>query len=262
MRRPRAVSYSDGQPRGRPFGSRDPTWQTALGLFSQPSRQAGSTAKIKSGNTYGLGAYPSYFGRTLRDWCSIIGQESRLRSVLPGYTTFAAAGATDQGSYPTNALLSGAVACYSGWSTGIGHSTQQLKGHGMEIVPTILGITFAALVLFAYFGTAAWAVSDAQKRGHDLGVVVLLFWALGPLSAVVWLFMRPRRSLADHSPDEYDNAEDAMAAASKLDALGNWDAAAAIYEDVAERWPDHAAYIQECLNTIQEKRTLAHGDGA
>jgi len=72
----------------------------------------------------------------------------------------------------------------------------------MEILPTILGLACAAVFLFAYFGPAAWAVGDAQRRGQAGGIIVVLFWLFGPLSALILLIVRPRTKVVDSAPDE------------------------------------------------------------
>ena len=63
----------------------------------------------------------------------------------------------------------------------------------MEVLPTILGLLFAGVFLFIYFAPAAWAVGDAQRRGQAGGIVVLLFLLFGPLTAIIWLCVRPHK---------------------------------------------------------------------
>ena len=55
----------------------------------------------------------------------------------------------------------------------------------------------------------------------------LLVWLCGPVAAIIWLYVRPRTMLVDRPVDDYANADDAIAAASKLDMLGDWDEAVA-----------------------------------
>src|SRR5262245_49133974 len=121
----------------------------------------------------------------------------------------------------------------------------------MDLTLTILGYVLA-VVLFAafiaaWFGPAAWAIGDAQKRGQSGGVVVLLFWLFGPFSALVWLLTRPRSTLVERPREAYTNADDAIAAAAHLDTLGDWDAAMALYQDAGNRWPEHGAYLARCI---------------
>ncbi len=58
---------------------------------------------------------------------------------------------------------------------------------------------------------------------------------------------------ADPEPQPSDNADEAMAAASRLDQMGEWDAAIAAYQEVADRWPEHATYIANCIADVQRK---------
>jgi tetratricopeptide (TPR) repeat protein len=84
----------------------------------------------------------------------------------------------------------------------------------------------------------------------------LLFWLFGPFSALIWLLVRPRTKVVDRVPDDYSNPDDALAAAARLDQLGEWDAAITLYENAAKRWPDHHDYIANCLQQIKEKQAL------
>ena len=124
----------------------------------------------------------------------------------------------------------------------------------MEIVSTIAALLLVVAFIGVYVGSAAWAVNDAQKRGQNGGLIVLFIWMFGPLAAIVWRFARPRTKLADKLPDEYENAEDELAAASRLDMQGDWDTALTLYQDVSLRWPDHKFYAQECIRRIEAKK--------
>jgi hypothetical protein len=48
-----------------------------------------------------------------------------------------------------------------------------------------------------------------------------------------------------------------LAAASRLDSLGEWDAAIKLYEDAAVRWPEHKSYAAACIQRIAEKKSFA-----
>jgi hypothetical protein len=120
----------------------------------------------------------------------------------------------------------------------------------LALIPLGIGVAF----LVAFCGLAAWAVGDAQKRGRSGGMIILLFLLCGPLCPLIWLIVRPRTTLVDRPPQEYTNADDALAAASKLDMLGDWDEAIALYQSAASRWPEHALYVIECINSINRKR--------
>ena len=64
--------------------------------------------------------------------------------------------------------------------------------------------------------------------------------------------------MAGHpSIDDYHSAEDALATASKMEMRGDWKDAIALYHRIAERWPEHLAYITECINAINDKRQLS-----
>lgn len=76
-------------------------------------------------------------------------------------------------------------------------------------------------------------------------------WALVVLckSAVRAEFSTPTAG----SEISFDNADDAIAAASKLNANGSWDASIAAYRAAGERWPEHATYIENCIADVQRK---------
>ena len=59
------------------------------------------------------------------------------------------------------------------------------------------------------------------------------------------------------SYDDYDNPEDAIAAALRLDMRGEWTSSIILYRDAARRWPEHAAYINRCIDQIAQKQQLA-----
>jgi hypothetical protein len=59
--------------------------------------------------------------------------------------------------------------------------------------------------------------------------------------------------VTDTKPDSPDNADDAMDAASKLEKGGDWDDAITAYEAIADRWPEHARYVANCIADVQRK---------
>ncbi|QEF99069.1 hypothetical protein Mal15_31280 [Stieleria maiorica] len=126
-----------------------------------------------------------------------------------------------------------------------------------EVGQAVVGILFIVLFICAYFGPAAWAVGDAQKRGQSGGAIVLLFWLLGLLSAFIWLAIRPSEQLRRRTPDSFDDPDDALAAASRLATLGDWEQSIALYVSIRDRWPDHTDYVNACLDEINERRALA-----
>jgi hypothetical protein len=113
----------------------------------------------------------------------------------------------------------------------------------------------AVLVLIAVFGSsAAWLVNDSLERGYSGIMPFVLLRFFGPFGALIWLFVRPRTKLVERTIDDYANADDALDAASKLDLLGYWEEAIALYRHAAERWPEHGSYIQECIKALEGKR--------
>jgi len=127
----------------------------------------------------------------------------------------------------------------------------------MDFLRTIIGLVCVAVAAVLYVAPAAWAVGDAQKRGQSGGLIFLLFYLFGPLSAIIWLAVRPRAKVVDRSPDEYANPEDLIAAANRLDQLGEWDTAIRMYEAAAQRWPDQSDYVAACIKQIKHKQSLA-----
>jgi hypothetical protein len=120
-----------------------------------------------------------------------------------------------------------------------------------------LVILFFLGFAYVYVGPAAWVVRDAQQRGGIGPAVAVVVGCLGPLSALVWLLIRPKTRLIDRLPGEYADPDTALSDAARLDQLGEWDAAIAIYEQVIQNWPDHQAYATACLEQIRQKQALA-----
>ena len=123
-----------------------------------------------------------------------------------------------------------------------------------EVISHLIGPAVGLAFIVAYAGSAAWAVGDAQKRGYTGGGLFLLLWVCGPLSAMIWLFVRPRTKLIERAVQDYTNADDAIDAASRLEMLGDWDEAIVLYEYVAAQWPEHAGYVNECIKMIYGKK--------
>jgi hypothetical protein len=103
-------------------------------------------------------------------------------------------------------------------------------------------------------GTAAWAVSDAQKRGHRSGLLFLLIWFCGPFASLIWYLVRPSKTLLERAPDDFDKEDDALDAAARLEQLGDWDASATLYASIASRWPENRPYVEQCIKAIREKQ--------
>jgi len=135
----------------------------------------------------------------------------------------------------------------------------------------ILGFTGMFMVLPG-LGLAG-AVSILQRKRYGLCIAAacgMMVPLLGPcfgltlplgIWAIVLLRRRPIREsfvpTAEQSPSEFGNADDAIAAASKLDRNGHWDGAIALYRLAADRWPEHATYIENCIEDITKKQTAA-----
>lgn len=132
----------------------------------------------------------------------------------------------------------------------------------------IFGFTGMFMVLPA-LGLAG-AVSMLKRQRFGLCVAAacgMMVPILGPcfgltLPLGIWaIVLLRRRSIRESfvtietSQGQYDNADDAIAAASKLDQHGDWDAAIALYRVAADRWPEHAAYIDNCIKDIAKKQT-------
>ena len=115
------------------------------------------------------------------------------------------------------------------------------------------------LIVAGFIGwtwSIAWAVGDARERGQNGGWVLLLCILVGPLAAVFWLIIRPALKLRERSPESYHEPDTALTAASQLDMIGEWEAAAELFRMVIERWPEHAHYATASLDVIREKQSL------
>ena len=125
----------------------------------------------------------------------------------------------------------------------------------LQIVLQVIAFACAGIAIMAFFAPVAWTVSDAQRHGY-MGSVVPLILLFGPLAALIWLVSRPRLRLAERNPDDYSSPEDALDAAARLDQFGEWEAAIALYENVAKRWLDQKRYVAACLQQLKWKQAL------
>ncbi len=139
----------------------------------------------------------------------------------------------------------------------------------------IVGFTGMFMILPAIGLFGSIAMLKRERYGVALAAAsAMMVPILGPcfgltLPIGIWTIVLLRRDGVRHSfatttdpmPDEIDNADDAIAAASKLDAIGDWRASIAAYRVAAERWPEHAAYIDNCIADVQRKldATDQHG---
>jgi hypothetical protein len=121
----------------------------------------------------------------------------------------------------------------------------------------VLSLLLATVILGLWIASAVWAVRDAKKR-RAIGRIILVFVLTVPFAPLLWLLVRPHRvRIGEGEPNTYDNPDEAIAEAVKLDALGDWDQAIALYRDAAIRWPEHSEYIQNSIGRIEAKRALA-----
>ncbi len=121
----------------------------------------------------------------------------------------------------------------------------------MEAVAAILVLGLFAAV---FTGSIAWGVKEFQSRDAGAGWLILL-WLFGPVTLALWFVFRPTK-LIDRSATDFDNAEDQLAAAAKLESLGDWDASLRLLTDAAVRWPEHEEYIRNMTTEVERKLTL------
>jgi len=114
----------------------------------------------------------------------------------------------------------------------------------------------AAVTVAVFVASTAWAITDARRRGRTGGAIVLMIALFGPFAALMWLVMRPKDALVERQAADYDHPDDVLIAAGKLDALGEWDHAAALYEYAALHWPEHRPYVVNCLARLQRMKAL------
>jgi hypothetical protein len=72
-----------------------------------------------------------------------------------------------------------------------------------------------------------------------------------------WRRVRSLWQHCQHSIGGYANADDAIAAASRLEMCGDWNASIDLYRNAAERWPEHSEYAQRCIARVTDKQSLA-----
>ena len=68
-------------------------------------------------------------------------------------------------------------------------------------------------------------------------------------------FPSPPHSLEGGAYCDADDAENALAAAARLDHRGDWNDAISLYQSIEERWPEHANYVHNCIRDIERKRS-------
>ncbi len=84
----------------------------------------------------------------------------------------------------------------------------------------------------------------------------LLVKTLG-ISELNWPLILARFKRRQRSFEDFDDPEDTLAAAARLERRGDWSAAMGMYRDIAEKWPDQAAYAERCQAELAEKQSAA-----
>lgn len=127
----------------------------------------------------------------------------------------------------------------------------------MENVLRLMLVLLVIAALAAFAGGIAWLVSDARQRGRSGGLNAVLFFLLGPVVAVAAHSASRGRKLIDLQPGDYTQPDEALKAAAMLESLGEWDAAIALLQSIASRWPEHQGYVQRCIQAIEHKQSVA-----
>ena len=139
----------------------------------------------------------------------------------------------------------------------------------------IVGFTGVFMVLPAIGLYGSIAMLKRERYGMALAAAsAMMVPVLGPcfgftLPLGIWTIVLLRRDGVRHTftttpnpvPDDFDNADDALAAASKLDTIGDWHASIVAYRVAAEQWPGHAAYIDNCIADVQRKLDATEQNG-
>ena len=143
---------------------------------------------------------------------------------------------------------------------GVGRDAQAMTDWGVGMV---LGMVAPGIGL-------AGAISMLCRKHYWLcmaGAVCLMLPLCGPLLGLtlpigIWLLVLLQQSsvrdsfqIGRSSIDGADDAENALAAAARLDHRGDWDDAISLYQFIEERWPEHANYVHNCIRDIERKRS-------
>ena len=109
------------------------------------------------------------------------------------------------------------------------------------------------VVILAGYNAHPWYATAVYFS--PIAVALAVRYSLYPRSK--WVLFRLKWMVLHRSFDDYDNPDDAIAAARKLDWRGDWTASINLYRRIAERWPEQAEYMQQCIDGVAEKRSLA-----
>jgi len=139
----------------------------------------------------------------------------------------------------------------------------------------IIAFTGVFMILPAVGMFGSIAMLKRERYGMALAAAsAMMVPVLGPcfgltLPIGIWAIVLLRRdgvrgafsTTTSPAPDEIESADDAVAAASKLDTMGEWHASIAAYRVAAERWPEHATYIDNCIADVQRKLEASDQNG-
>jgi hypothetical protein len=126
-----------------------------------------------------------------------------------------------------------------------------------DTIAILVGLPVLLLCGGLYLWCVSWVIRDAQQRGYQSSFLLLVSWyCCGVLWIPIWFLIRPKEKVVDKPVGDYSNADDAIAAATQLDGLGEWDKALEVYQMVAARWPEHRTYIEKCMEAIRTKQSL------
>ncbi|MHB8956744.1 MAG: hypothetical protein ACYC4U_27600 [Pirellulaceae bacterium] len=125
----------------------------------------------------------------------------------------------------------------------------------------LFGVMVAVPLYFRLGRLIAMLAGYEAARWYPIAVYFSpIFAALAVRFSIIprprWSLFRSIWKRGQHSFDGYANADDAIAAASRLEMSGDWTASIGLYRRAAERWPEHTAYAQHCIDRITEKQSL------
>ena len=117
----------------------------------------------------------------------------------------------------------------------------------------------ASLFIFGVVAEGAGLAHDNQAAGSMVGVVGCGALVAFGLAVAHWCasLRQPAKTLM-RLASAYANPENALAAAFELDMDGDWDAANALYGEVARHWPEHEEYARRRIAEIEEKQSRAN----
>ena len=122
----------------------------------------------------------------------------------------------------------------------------------MMAVPLYFGVG-RLIAMLAGYNVAQWY--PIAVYFSPIPAVLVVRYSMFP--RLNWLSLHSIRKRRHESFDSYSNADDAIAAASRLEMLGDWTDSIDLYRFAAERWPEQRKYVQRCIDRIAEKQLLA-----